>query len=231
MATPDSLQLITFDLDDTLWPCLPTILAAEQVVFDWLVAQAPALGDDHDIHSLRDHRLELAQRFPDIAHDLTEVRLRALLDIGGQYGFSAEVAGRANALFREERNRVRPYDEVVDALRGLRKHFVLVALSNGNAQVEKTPLRGLFHHSFSAEQVGAAKPDPALFHAASKATGIALEDALHVGDDPHRDIEAARVLGMQTAWVNRHQDEWPKALVPADMQVGDVMQLNRMLLG
>ena len=128
-------------------------------------------------------------------------------------------------VFRRARNLVTPYDEVLEALDVLRQRFVLVAISNGNAQVEQTPLAGRFHFSFMAEQVGAAKPDPALFRAASEATGIALQQALHVGDDPLRDVDAARRVGMRTAWVNRTRVSWPAELGPADLAVSDLRQL------
>ena len=36
-----SIQLITFDLDDTLWDTAPVILSAETVLRDWLEANAP----------------------------------------------------------------------------------------------------------------------------------------------------------------------------------------------
>ena len=39
-----SIQLITFDLDDTLWDTAPVIVSAEAVLREWLDANAPNLG-------------------------------------------------------------------------------------------------------------------------------------------------------------------------------------------
>lgn len=221
----DPIRLITLDLDDTLWPCFPTIRAAEQRLYDWLTEQAPRLTAEHDIASLREHRLALARRQPEIAHNLTEVRLRSLRGLARDYHLPDTLAEQANELFRAERNRVSAYPEVRDVLLRLRSSYLLVALTNGNAQVEQTPLAGCFHYSFTAEQVGAAKPDPALFEAASRASGVALTQALHVGDDPLRDIAPARSLGMRTAWVNRADGAWPADLARPDMIVQDMEQL------
>jgi FMN hydrolase / 5-amino-6-(5-phospho-D-ribitylamino)uracil phosphatase len=221
----EPLRLITVDLDDTLWPCFPTIRAAEQTLYDWLAREAPQLTRDHSVESLRDHRMALARELPEIAHDLTEIRLRSLRQLAEEYGLPASLASEANTLFRRERNRVQPYDEVLAGLQLLREDYVLVALSNGNAQVENTPLAGCFHYSFMAEEVGAAKPHPALFEAASRVSGIGLRQALHVGDDPLRDIEAARRLGMATAWMNRERAAWPEDLPAPDLSVTNLEEL------
>jgi putative hydrolase of the HAD superfamily len=45
---------------------------------------------------------------------------------------------------------------------------------------------------------GAAKPDPRIFRAALAALGVAASQAAFVGDDPARDLEPARALGMRT---------------------------------
>ena len=39
-----SIQLITFDLDDTLWDTAPVIVSAELALREWLAEQAPQLG-------------------------------------------------------------------------------------------------------------------------------------------------------------------------------------------
>ena len=36
------------------------------------------------------------------------------------------------------------------------------------------------------------------------------ERILHIGDDPVRDIQAAQYHGMETVWLNRENQKWPK---------------------
>lgn len=224
------VRLLTFDLDDTLWPCFPTIMAAEKEVHAWLADRAPQLAREHDIDSLRAHRLQLAEENPHLAHDLTAIRVHSYRQLVLRHGVPEDVAHEANAIFRQARNRVEPYEEVAGVLRSLGEHYVLAAVSNGNAQVEKTPLAGCFHFAFMAEEVGAAKPDPALFQAASEATGIPLHEAAHVGDDPARDVEAARSAGLRSVWMNRNGAEWPVSLPAPDVQVHDLHALRDVLL-
>lgn len=225
-----AIDLITFDLDDTLWPCMPVIRAAEHSLYDWLGRHAPGIVAQHDIDSLRSHRLDLARRRPALAHDVTalrQVQLQLLMD---EHGHAPELAVRAAAHFRAERNRVEPYPDVPDALTRLGRRYRLVSLTNGNAQLEHTPLAGCFDHSLDAGQVGAAKPDPTMFIAACDWAGVSPQRSLHVGDDPLRDIAAARALGMQTAWINRDGADWPVDQPPADLTFDSLVGLADHLL-
>ncbi|MCB1801123.1 MAG: HAD-IA family hydrolase [Gammaproteobacteria bacterium] len=223
------VRLITFDLDDTLWPCAPVIQAAEQESYTWLECQAPRLTQRHSPQDLRTHRMQLARSQPEIAHDLTELRLRSLAMLLEDAGYPRHLAQHANDLFRTARNRVTPYEEVATELARLRQRYTLVSVTNGNSQIEHTPLHASFDHSLTAAEVGAAKPDPAIFHAASERSGIPLDAFLHVGDDPERDVEAARRLGIRTVWVNRSGSDWPDDLEPADIEVEDLTALVAIL--
>ena len=80
-----------------------------------------------------------------------------------------------------------------------------------------------------AADVGAQKPDPALFLNALEWSGTPPGDALHLGDDPYRDVEAARHLGMQAVWVNRSGKPWPDELEPPTVEVADLVELRRWL--
>lgn len=224
------VRLVTLDLDDTLWPCLPVIQAAERSLFAWLEAHAPRVVTNHDIDSLRAHRLALARQQPDIAHDVTALRLVQLEQLMREAGHAVELAERGAAHFREVRNQVTPYADVLPALSCLRQRFPLVSLTNGNAQLHRTPLRGCFDYSLDAGQVGAAKPDPRMFYAACDWAGVNPAHTLHIGDDPLRDVEAARQAGLQAVWLNREQADWPASLPPPDHWFTDMATLARWLL-
>jgi putative hydrolase of the HAD superfamily len=218
-------QLITVDLDETLWPCKPVIQAAEQALYAWLQRQAQGLAAAHDLDSLRQHRSWVRSQRPDIAHDLTALRRLSLELLLEEFGYSAGLADEGMALFLEHRNRVVPFEDVAPVLDVLRHSHFLVSVTNGNADVERTPLRGHFHRSFMAGEVGASRPDPALFHAALHWTGVAPGEALHLGDDPLLDVEAARALGMDAVWVNRSGASWPENLPAPDLEVADLEAL------
>lgn len=226
----DQVRLISFDLDDTLWPCASVIRDAEAVCYAWLQAHAPRLTARHTLDSLRAHRVELAKRQPHISHDFTELRLRSLAMLLETEGYVETLAHLAGDVFQRARNRVTPYDDVPDGLAQLRARYTLVSVTNGNSQIEHTPLRGSFDYSLTAAEVGAAKPDPAIFHAASERSGVPLQHFLHVGDDPERDVLAARRLGLATVWLNRDGRTWPNGIPRADMEIAALSKLVERLV-
>ena len=216
------ISLITLDLDDTLWPCEPVILAAERELHEWLQRRTPRLALAHDMGSLREHRRRLSRERPEIAHDITALRQQSLQDLLKDFQYPGHLAAQAMDLFLEVRNRVEPYAEVPGVLRRLGESYTLVATTNGNADVERTPLRGLFHHAINAAQAGAPKPAPDLFLKALDWAGVEPIQALHVGDDPRLDIAPAQAIGMQAVWVNRNRRDWPVNQPPAEHAVSNL---------
>jgi putative hydrolase of the HAD superfamily len=222
MTPPAPLKLLTIDLDDTLWPCEPPIRRAEGRLGDWLAGVAPRLARAHDQASLRRHRLGLVRARPELAHDVTALRWQSLRLLLAEFGYDEALAGEGMAVFLEARNRVDPYPEVVAALRGLAGRYCLVSVTNGNSDLDQTPLRGLFRYSLTAGGVGAAKPDPALFLRALELAGARPWEAIHLGDDPALDVVPAQALGIGAIWVNRFGREWPAHLAPPDAEVADL---------
>jgi putative hydrolase of the HAD superfamily len=231
MTQTNRPKLLTIDLDDTVWPCYETIRKAEDALYAWLEQRAPRVAEVHDQASLRLHRKGIAQENPSIAHDLTAVRHASLVVLLRELGYGAELADEAMDLFLDHRNRVEPYADAMPALRVLGRRYRLVSVTNGNSDVSRTPLRGLFDLSLTAADVGAQKPDPALFVRALAWADIGPEKAIHIGDDPLRDVDAARRVGMPSVWVNREGKPWPDDLAPPDMEVADLGQLNAWLGG
>ncbi len=221
------IRLLLFDLDDTLWPCRPTIERAERILFDWLRERIPGLDERDDIASLRERRKTLMQRHPEWSHDLTRVRLESLLALCREYRVDPAIAERGTALFGHERNRVTPYPDTLPVLRDLRNDFTLASLTNGNADIEQTPLRNLFDARIRSIEVGHAKPHVAMFLAAGERTGIPPRETLMIGDDIARDIEPARSLGMKTALIQRTGE--PATADVADLIISDLRPLPEWL--
>lgn len=228
-------RLLTLDLDDTLWPCEPVIQAAEQALLDWLGQRAPRLVEVHDRLSLRAHRLRLMAERPEIAHDLGLVRQRslalALRDLDYPPELAESLAGEALEVFMAHRNRLQPFPDVEPALRRLAARFTLVTITNGNADPELTSLRGIFQHHVTAARAGAAKPDRGVFELALRLADCAPAQCLHIGDEPYLDVAAARVLGIEAVWVNRHRRTWPADLAPPVLAVNDLSELADWLDG
>lgn len=232
MTAGRAFKLLTMDLDDTLWPCAPILERAEAALYAWLERTAPHLTAACDAEAMRRHRLGLMTSRPEMAHDLTAMRRHSLRGLLSAHGYDPALADDGVALFLEYRNRVRLYPDVIPALRALGAEYRLVSVTDGNADVARTPVRGLFDLSLAAADVGARKPAPALYLSALRWGGIAPEQALHVGNDPYLDVVAARRLGMEAVWINRGGDSWPARLGPPPvLEATDLGQLRRWLAG
>ena len=222
---PSGIKLITLDLDDTLWPCMPVIKRAEKAVLDWLCQYAPDLAHQHSVESLREHRQLIARQNPQIAYNLTLTRKISLQQLLLKFNYESDLAETAITVFREARNKVEPFADVMPALDQLGTRYKLIAITNGNVQISKTPLAGYFRHTLTAENVGAAKPDPAIFTEAMRIAGVTPDETLHVGDDPETDIEAARQAGLHSIWINRYQQQWPDHITPAGVEISGLDEL------
>jgi putative hydrolase of the HAD superfamily len=201
--------VLSFDLDDTLWPVGPVIAAAENALLAWLRARYPRTVSGHDIESLRALRAGVAERFPERGHDLTFLRHRALKDLFETAGHEESLADEALEVFFAARNRVEFYEDVRPSLLRLRSRYRLFALSNGNADLQRCGIADLFAGHVTASAAGAAKPDARIFAALLAMAGVEADQVLHIGDDPLADVVGATRAGMQAVWPNRDARPWP----------------------
>ncbi len=222
-------KVVSFDLDDTLWPCDDVIGRAEQALYNWLASHFPAITGTYSLDDMRRIRLDTAERRPELAIDLTGLRLMTLRAHAREFGYPEGLAEAGVEVFLAERHRVVLYPDVEPILTALRQRIPLVALTNGNACVERAGLDDYFELALTAADVGAAKPDPALFHAACSRLGVRSGDLLHVGDDPLRDVHAARSLGAGAIWINRDGSDWPEGLRRANREMADLTGLAYLL--
>ena len=209
------IKAITLDLDDTLWPIWPTIRRAEAALVAWLDARAPGaaavFSDPQAGVALSE---QVAQTRPDIAHDLSAMRRESIRAALHHAQEDTALAEPAFDIFFAERMRVELFADVLPALAALAARYPIVAVSNGNAHVGRVGLGKFFVGSVSASEMGVAKPDPRIFHAAAQMAGVAPAEVLHVGDDAAMDVLGALDAGMQTVWVNRQQQTWSHAQPP-----------------
>jgi putative hydrolase of the HAD superfamily len=209
------VRVLSFDLDDTLWPVGPVIAAAEDALLDWLRSRYPAAVHGHDASSMREIRSRVAAEFPERSHDLTFLRHRALTVQFAAAGYPGSLSDEALEVFLHARNRVQFYDDVRPSLARLRSRYRLFAVSNGNADLNRCGIGDLFEGHVTAIAAGAAKPDARIFAALVGLAGVSAAEIMHVGDDPLADVHGARQAGMQSLWLNRGGGrEWPTALAP-----------------
>jgi putative hydrolase of the HAD superfamily len=204
------VRAISLDLDDTLWPIWPVIEAAEGALAAWLDRHAPhtaaLFANPHARHELRQ---QVVHDHPEWAHDLGAIRLETIRRALVQAGDPPELARAAFEVFYAERNRVTLFADALAALQTLSRLYPLVAVTNGNADLDCVGLAPFFRARITAAALGVAKPDRRIFEAAAQALGVEPAHVLHVGDDAHLDVVGALGAGIQTVWLNRSERLWP----------------------
>jgi HAD superfamily hydrolase (TIGR01509 family) len=224
------VRAISIDLDDTLWPIGPTIARAEAALLAWFREHAPAAAIlAAKPASLREARHYLQIKHPELAHDLSALRRESIRFVLLQGGEDPELAEEGFELFLAERHRVELYEDALPALEWLAGRYTVVALSNGNADVQRIGLGAHFHAALSARAFGVAKPDARIFHQAATLAGVRPQEVLHIGDDAQLDVLGALVAGLQVAWLNRAGAPWEHAPLAPHLTVADLMSLCNQL--
>lgn len=209
------IKAITLDLDDTLWPVWPAIERAEKALEDWLHHHAPMTAAIFANPTARQEVRSIVKRTrPELRHDLSAIRREAIRLALYRAGEDPMLADDAFTVFFEERNRVTLFEDAIPALVLLSSRFPIVALSNGNADIRRIGIDQYFQSSINAQQFGVGKPDARIFYAAAGAAGFVPGQVLHVGDDATLDVLGALNCGMQAAWVNRADHDWPHLAQP-----------------
>ena len=120
-----------------------------------------------------------------------------------------EAIAELDVAFAEQGVWSRPVPGALDGLRALAATGVALAIvSNSDGTLEERlgregicqvgPGTGVpMAIVVDSDAVGVAKPDPAIFHLALEATGIAPDRALHVGDTVGADVEGALAAGVR----------------------------------
>jgi putative hydrolase of the HAD superfamily len=215
-----SIRLITFDLDDTLWDMKPVLIAAEREVYRWLEQRCPALTTRYTIRELTQLRWQLAGEMDDLRHQISELRRATLAAVMEQAGLDSksarQLSEQAFEVFLAARHQIELYEHAEECLQVLAADYTLGALTNGNADVFKLAIGRHFDFAYSAEQLNTSKPDPEHFTRALQHDDQASPwQAIHIGDDPEKDIAAAQRLGWHTIWVNKKGEKWPGEQLPS----------------
>ena len=198
------IAALTFDLDDTLYDNHPVIDRTQQESLAFVRSYHPALChfENRDLQQLRD---ALRKAEPEIYHDVTEWRRRALelgmLNAGLTAQEAAIGANAAMANFAQWRSRIDVPQETHDTLAKLAEKWPLVAITNGNAQPELFGLNDYFKFVLRAGPDGRSKPFADMYHLAAEKLDVPLSAILHVGDDLTTDVAGAIRSGLQACWI------------------------------
>lgn len=221
-------QWIVFDADDTL--------------FDFGKAEQHAVGrlltshnvEDTDTHQrlyrgINRHLWQELERGAIAPGELKVTRIQRLFDELNITADAAEWADHYLDFLAEGSHLLEGADAVVA---GLAQQARLGILTNGLTRVQRSRLErsGLAEHISVltiSEEVGASKPDAAIFEAMEQMMNRPDKSrVLMVGDRYETDIIGARRFGWDTAWLSA---ELPGDLTPPTYHLTDIRQLPTVL--
>jgi putative hydrolase of the HAD superfamily len=223
------IRAITLDLDDTLWEIEPVIRRAEAMLWQWLAENYPRISTKYSSTDVLNIRESVMQEFADYQHDFRFMRKKVLERLAAGSGYATDLIEPAFEVFDNARNEVELFPDVLSNLAALAENFTILALTNGNANLQKIGIDHLFHNTVTATDVGAAKPAREIFEVAIERSGYSAKEILHVGDHPETDVEGARAAGLRTAWMNRTNADWPDHLQRPDVVVTTIADLRSLL--
>jgi HAD superfamily hydrolase (TIGR01549 family) len=210
VAPLGGVRAVLFDLDDTL--------------FDHHRSARAAIGRVHAMHACfagrgvdafeRAHARCLEKFHARVVAGEMSVeearlaRFRELFATAGVEPSGAQLDATA-AAYRETYVAARlPIAGALRLLEALKPHVKIGIVSNNAVREQQEKVRhcGFGEHVDAlviSEEVGVAKPDPAIFAAALARLRVAPHEAVMIGDSWPMDIEGARGAGIRPIWFNR----------------------------
>ena len=213
------IELITFDLDDTLWDNMPTIRKAEIDTRKWIEDKVGRIewGDFDDFLNLRE---ELIIEDESIAWDISKLRKeifrKKLIHIEPK-SYRNELVDKAFEIFIQKRHEVEFYDGVEESIEQLSQKYSLGILTNGNADIFKFKIGKFFDFSISSLEAKDSKPNRSHFdQALKKINSSNYSEMLHIGDHQINDVFGALSLGIEALWFNNTNAEWSQSFKKPD---------------
>lgn len=232
------IRFVLFDFDGTLRINRPH---GSDVLMDFFATQGMIFDGKDRWRAERWEHLYWANS-PELASDVevsgddedafwTQYARRYILTLGGDEEQAAHIAPLAQAYMKENYQPVpeapEGTHETLSALREAR--LQLAVLSNRknpyDHRLREVGLETCFDRCLAAGQLGAYKPDPAVFHRACEQIGCRAAQAVYVGDNYFADVIGARAAGLRPVLYDpRHL--FPEANCPV---ITDFRQLPAVL--
>ncbi|MFN1651799.1 5-amino-6-(5-phospho-D-ribitylamino)uracil phosphatase YigB [Vibrio sp. SCSIO 43153] len=229
------VKAMTFDLDDTLYDNYPVIVRMERELLSWLKHHHPAVAhmDKTDWLSLKQR---VAAQQPELKSDVTLWRLMQLKQAFSQVGYD-DVAAHAAAqaavdVALDWRNRFEVPQQSLDVLAELAQAIPLVAITNGNVDLDRIGLTPYFQQVLKAGPDGSAKPAPDMFTKAQQFLALPRECILHVGDHLVTDVQGAKLSGFAACWfnnMNKNVIKQPQSRALPDVEISCLQHLLTLL--
>ena len=123
------------------------------------------------------------------------------------------------------------FPDALDVLKYLQEKYSLHIITNGFADVqwvkiEQSGLKPFFEHIIISEEVGAPKPDKAIFEIAMERAFTHSEECIMIGDNYNTDIVGARNAGIDQIFFNPKKN---RKREPVTFEITTLLELKEIL--
>ncbi len=226
---------LTFDLDDTLYDNRPILQKAEQGMLDFLHLHYAATRAT-DLAFWRTIKWQALAEQPELHNDMGELRRVELRRGLMQCGYTGSALEQAIVAtfddFYNKRSQFTVDKNICSLLAALATKLPLVAITNGNVDLNKIGIANYFQFSLHASLTQPMKPQGAMFELAARRLGLVPQDILHIGDNLYNDVLGALQAGYQSAWYAANRTmrltQEPTLLLP-HVQLQDLNELLQLI--
>jgi putative hydrolase of the HAD superfamily len=223
-----SVQVITFDLDDTLCPERQYVQSGFKAVSTFLREQALVKQDVFPA---------MWSKF--IAGEHSEIFNRVLAEY--EINPTKDLIEKLVTVYRTHHPEITLYSDahaVLDYFHG-RKPLALISDGYEQTQTAKLAALGIKHYFDTivlTDQLGRDcwKPSPVGFKTVMQALGGKPAEYVYIGDNPKKDFAAPRQLGWKSICVRRTEGVYAESIAPnelfeADFLVNDLYEAAKLL--
>lgn len=213
---PVRYPYLLFDADDTLFDygraeaeAVRAAFAAEGVAFEEAWLSAYQVVNARTWRALEEGRVTAAR-----------LRVQRWEELFSELGLALDPVGFSTGYLAQLRLQAHLVDGALELVGALRGRHRLAIITNGLSDVQRprlarSALAAAFDHLVISEEVGAAKPDPAIFTAALGPWGSPdPADVLVIGDSMSSDIAGGAAAGLDTCWFNPRSRPAAAAVTP-----------------
>lgn len=220
---------VLFDLDDTLidlqYARRQGLAAVQNILPELKRVPLEELELVHDEELKANYRRTLDDSLSD-----EEARLEHMRGICRRYGLETNrVTDAADAYVREQQSNWRLVPGVEELFEALRGQVKIGVVTNGCSQYQRDKLEFFdllpLDTVAISEEIGAVKPDPAIFHYALAELGV--QKATMIGDSWEQDVLGATGSGMNAIWLNRYRRPCPYP--PLAVEIGGFEPVEHIL--
>ncbi len=230
------LDVVLFDIDDTLYSTTAFAIDARRNAVQAMITHGLAIAED-------EANRELAEVVAEFTSNYDEHLDRLLDRLGpacwGGRNPAVLIAAGVVAYHQTKERQLRALPDAVVLLRTLHQAHVRVGVLSAGLRVkqaEKLVRLGVLPWIdpgaiFFTDQLGVSKPNPKLYVKACEALKVAPARVLYVGDRPATDVAPARAAGLKTVHYRGAHGRYSEAPAspPADHEVELLTDLKPIL--